>query len=359
MKKYNIAVVGATGAVGQEMVKILEERDFPVAKIKLLASARSAGRDLKFKGQPVRVEELTSESFKGLKVALFSIGAQISREFAPLAVKAGVVVVDNSSAWRMDPDVPLVVPEVNPNALAEHRGIIANPNCSTIQLVVVLKPLYDRARIKRMVISTYQSVSGWGREATEQLWQETQEILQRCQRPDTRYQSTKIEMLQPGSGIRDQGSRVLSHQIAFNCIPQIDEFLENGYTKEELKLVNETRKIMEDNSIAITATCVRIPVFLAHSESVNLETERRLTAREARDILSQAPGVVVIDDPAKLEYPMPIDAEGKDETFVGRIREDPTLPNGLNLWIVSDNLRKGAALNTIQIAELLIEKRLI
>jgi len=356
MEKYNTAVVGATGAVGQEMVKILEERDFPVAKIKLLASARSAGRDLKFKGQPVRVEELTSESFKGLEVALFSIGAQISREFAPIAVKAGAVVVDNSSAWRMDPDVPLVVPEVNPHVLAEHRGIIANPNCSTIQLVVALKPLHDRAKIKRTVISTYQSVSGWGREAMEQLWQETQEVMNKG---DPRSSILDPGRFRTASSLQHPASRVLPHQIAFNCFPQIDEFLENGYTKEELKLVNETRKIMEDDSMAITATCVRIPVFLAHSESVNLETERKLTAKEARDILSQAPGVVVIDDPAKLEYPIPIDAEGKDETFVGRIREDPTLPNGLNLWIVSDNLRKGAALNAIQIAELLIEKRLI
>jgi len=342
MKAYSTAVVGATGAVGQEMIKILEERNFPIKEIKLLASTRSAGKKLKFKGQDVVVEELTPESFRGVDIALFSIGAEISKKFAPIAVKSKTVVVDNSSAWRMDPEVPLVVPEVNPLALEKHRGIIANPNCSTIQMVVVLKPLHDAARIKRIVVSSYQSVSGWGREAMEQLHEETVRQLD----------SKTVRQFKTGK-------RVLPYQIAFNVIPQIDDFVKSGYTKEEMKMVNETRKIMEDDSIQITATCVRVPVYIGHSEAINIETERKLTAKEARKILSKAPGVVVIDDPKESKYPIPIDAAGKDETFVGRIREDESIPNGLNLWVVSDNLRKGAALNTIQIAELLIEKDLI
>ncbi len=350
MEKYNTAVVGATGAVGQEMIKILEERSFPIKEIKLLASKRSAGKRLKFKDKDVIVEELTPDSFKDVDIALFSIGAEISKKFAPIAVKAKTVVVDNSSAWRMDSGVPLVVPEVNPLALEKHKGIIANPNCSTIQMVVVLKPLHDAAKIKRIVLSSYQSVSGWGREAMEQLHQET--VSQLASWPVSQFKTGKPEN-------RQTGKRVLPYQIAFNVIPQIDDFIESGYTKEEIKMVNETRKIMEDDSIQITATCVRVSVYIGHSEAINIETESKLTAKEAREILSQAPGVVVIDDPKESKYPIPIDAAGKDETFVGRIREDESIPNGLNLWVVSDNLRKGAALNTIQIAELLIEKGLI
>ncbi len=347
MREYKTAVVGATGAVGQEMIKILEERSFPIKEIKLLASARSAGKRLKFKDKDVVVEELTPDSFKNVEIALFSIGAEISKKFAPIAIEAKTVVVDNSSAWRMDPKVPLVVPEVNPLALEKHMGIIANPNCSTIQMVVVLKPLHDAAKIKRVVVSSYQSVSGWGREAMEQLERETKEII-------SKRESEKVRKWES-----ETVKRVLPYQIAFNVIPQIDDFIESGYTKEEIKMVNETRKIMEDDSIRITATCVRVPVYIGHSEAINIETERKLTAKEAREILSKAPGVVVIDEPATLKYPIPIDAAGKDETFVGRIREDESIPNGLNLWVVSDNLRKGAALNTIQIAELLIEKNLI
>jgi len=359
MKAYNTAVVGATGAVGQEMIKILEERNFPIKKINLLASKRSAGKRLKFKDKDVIVEELAPDSFKDVEIALFSIGAEISKRFAPIAVKAKTVVVDNSSAWRMDPEVPLVVPEVNPLALEKHKGIIANPNCSTIQMVVVLKPLHDAARIKRIVVSSYQSVSGWGREAMEQLHEETEEIMKRVQSPKSDVQSQKFQ--RPWTldlGHRTESS-VLPHQIAFNVIPQIDDFIESGYTREEMKMVNETRKIMEDDSIQITATCVRVPVYIGHSEAINIETERKLTVKETKEILSKAPGVKVIDDPKESKYPIPIDAAGKDETFVGRIREDESIPNGLNLWVVSDNLRKGAALNTIQIAELLIKKNLI
>ena len=344
MREYNTAVVGATGAVGQEMIKILGERNFPIKEIKLLASARSAGKKLKFKDQDIIIEELTPDSFKNVDIALFSIGAEISKKFAPIAVKAKTVVVDNSSAWRMEPEVPLVVPEVNPLALEKHEGIIANPNCSTIQMVVVLKPLHDAAQIKRIVVSSYQSVSGWGREAMEQLHEETVRQLG----SETVKQSNSQTVKQ-----------VLPYQIAFNVIPQIDDFIESGYTKEEMKMVNETRKIMEDDSIHITATCVRVPVYISHSEAINIETEKKLTAEEAREILSKAPGVKVIDSPKESKYPIPIGAAGKDETFVGRIREDESVPNGLNLWVVSDNLRKGDALNTIQIAELLIKKNLI
>jgi aspartate-semialdehyde dehydrogenase len=353
MKRYNTAVVGATGAVGQEMIRVLEKRNFPIKELKLLASARSKGTKLKFKDREIVVEELTPDSFRGVEIALFSIGAGISKEFAPLAVKAGTVVVDNSSAWRMDPGVPLVVPEVNPDDLDKHKGIIANPNCSTIQMVVALKPLHDAARIKRIVVSTYQSVSGWGKEAMQQLHEETQAIVAKV--------TSGVSLLDPDKfkPVYQARDRVLSHQIAFNVIPHIDDFLESGYTKEEMKMVNETRKIMGDESIQITATCVRVPVYLGHSEAVNIETERKLSVKETRELLSGAPGVKVIDTPQEAQYPIPIDGAGKDETFVGRIREDESIPHGLNLWVVSDNLRKGAALNAIQIAEVLIEKNLI
>jgi aspartate-semialdehyde dehydrogenase len=329
---YNVAVVGATGAVGAEMIEVLEERKFPVDKLIPLASSRSAGGSVSFRGREITVQELTKDSFADVDVAIFSAGSDVSREFAPIAAKAGAVVIDNSAAWRMDKDVPLVVPEVNPHDLSNHRGIIANPNCSTIQMVVALKPLHDEARIKRIVVTTFQSVSGTGKEAMDELMEECKALL----------------------GFKQPEPKVYPHQIAFNCLPHIDEFLPTGYTKEEMKLLHETRKIMGDPSIQVTATTVRVPVYIGHSESVNIETQRKLTANEARAILSTAPGVQLYDDPAHALYPMPLDAAGKDEVYVGRIREDESIPNGLNLWVVADNLRKGAALNAVQIAELLI-----
>ncbi len=333
-RQYKVAVVGATGAVGQQMVECLEERQFPVSELRLLASERSIGRYLTYKGREIPVDVLTRDSFQGVDIALFSAGGSVSKEFAPLAAAAGAVVVDNSSAWRMDPEVPLVVPEVNPQdiALYRNKGIIANPNCSTIQMVVVLKPLHDAARIKRVVVSTYQAVSGTGQKAVEELAAQVRALFNNQELP----------------------RQVYPHRIAFNCFPHIDVFLENGYTKEEMKMVNETRKIMGDDSIRVTATTVRVPVFYGHSESVNIETERKLTPEEARALLSQAPGVKVVDDPANNRYPMPLEAAGQDLTLVGRIREDFSIDNGLNLWIVADNLRKGAATNAVQIAEILI-----
>ncbi len=329
---YNVAIVGATGAVGSQMIEVLEERKFPVERLYPLASSRSASGTVSFRGQEVPVQVLTQDSFAGIDLALFSAGSDISKEFAPIAVQKGAIVIDNSAAWRMDPQVPLVVPEVNPHDLSRHQGLIANPNCSTIQMVVALKPLHDQVRIKRVVVTTFQSVSGTGREAMDELLDQSKALLN--------FQSP-----QP---------TVYPHRIAFNCLPHIDEFLASGYTKEEMKLVHETRKIMGDNSIQITATTVRVPVYIGHSESVNIETERTLTANEARALLSAAPGVVVYDDPAHGLYPMPMDVVGKDEVYVGRIREDESIPNGLNLWIVADNLKKGAALNAVQIAELLV-----
>lgn len=331
MKGYNVAVVGATGAVGQKMREILEERDFPVKRIKLLASERSIGKTLPFKGETVKVEVLKASSFKGIDIALFSAGGARSKEFAPHAVKSGAVVIDNSSAWRMDKKVPLVVPEVNPEDVKWHNGIIANPNCSTIQMVVALKPLHDFARIKRIVVSTYQSVSGTGKNAMTELYEQTKALIA--------GEEAKAE--------------VYPHQIAFNVLPQIDFFHENEYTNEEVKMMDETRKIMHDDSIRISATCVRVPVFISHSEAVNIETGRKLSPEKARNLLAMAPGVVVIDDPSDFAYPMPVMAAGDDATYVGRIRRDESIKNGLDIWIVSDNLRKGAALNAIQIAELL------
>jgi aspartate-semialdehyde dehydrogenase len=338
-KAYKVAVVGATGAVGREMVNVLAERNFPVDSLLLLASSRSAGKEVEFGSRSLIVQELKPDSFQGINLALFSAGAGVSKQFAPLAVKAGTVVVDNSSAFRMDPKVPLVVPEVNPHALQEHQGIIANPNCSTIQMVVVLKPLHDRARIKRIVVSTYQSVSGTGKDAMDELFEQSKQMVS--------FQKDEIK------------PEVYPHQIAFNCLPHIDVFLENGYTKEEMKMINETQKILEEASLAITATTVRVPVFIGHSESVNIETEEKLSASQAREILAKAPGVVVQDDPQNCVYPLALDASGNDETFVGRIREDESVACGLNLWIVADNLRKGAALNAVQIAELLVEQGLV
>ncbi|MGQ9510082.1 MAG: aspartate-semialdehyde dehydrogenase [Thermodesulfobacteriota bacterium] len=337
-EKYNVVVGGATGAVGNEMVAILEERNFPVEELKLLASPRGAGTKIEFKGKEYTVEVMNENSFEGMDIGLFSPGASVSQKFAPIAAKAGCVVIDNTSAFRMDPDVPLVVPEVNAHAIGHYykKNIISNPNCSTIQMVVVLKPIHDVARIKRVVVSTYQSVSGTGKRAIKELENQVLAI----------YNQKEIKC------------EVYPHQIAFNCLPHIDVFLENGYTKEEMKMVNETKKIMEDDSIRVTATTVRVPVFYGHSESVNIETEKKITAQEVREILSKAPGVVVVDDPKRAQYPLAIYAAGKDETFVGRIREDESIPNGINLWIVADNIRKGAALNAVQIAEILIQRYL-
>jgi aspartate-semialdehyde dehydrogenase len=331
--KYVVAVAGATGAVGREMLDVLEERKFPVSELVALASERSEGERVEFKGRNVIVRKLDKDSFKDVDLALFSAGAERSLVFAPAAVKSGAVVIDNSSAFRMDPEVPLVVPEVNAHALEKHKGIIANPNCSTIAMVMVLKPIHDRAKIRRVVVTTFQSVSGTGKEAMDELANQTVALL----------------------NFRDVETKVYPHQIAFNCIPHIDSFLDNGYTREEMKMLHETRKIMEDDSIRVTATTVRVPVFRCHSEAVNIELATNITANEVRAVLAAAPGVMVYDDPKKNLYPLAIDVAGKDETYVGRIREDESVPNGINLWIVSDNLRKGAALNAVQIAEHLIQ----
>jgi aspartate-semialdehyde dehydrogenase len=337
-EKYNVAVVGATGAVGERMREVLEEREFPVGELRLLASERSAGQFLEFQGRQHRVDVLKEDSFKDIDIGLFSAGSSVSAKFAPHAVAAGAVVVDNTGCFRMEPDVPLVVPEVNPQEIAKYRnrGIVANPNCSTIQMVVALKPLHDAARIKRVVVSTYQSVSGAGRKAMEEL-------------------SQQVAALFNG---RELKKEKFPHQIAFNCIPHIDVFTEGGYTKEELKMINETRKILGEPSLAVTATTVRVPVFCSHSESVNVETVVKLSAAEARKILREAPGVIVADEPENNVYPLAIDATGKDAIYVGRIRDDNSVANGLNLWIVADNLRKGAALNAVQIAEILIRNYL-
>jgi aspartate-semialdehyde dehydrogenase len=322
---YTVAVVGATGLVGRKMLQVLEERKFPMKKVRLLASERSAGTSIRFTGKPVTVEKLSRESFAGVDVALFSAGASVSKEYAPVAVEAGTLVIDNSSAFRMDPAVPLVVPEVNRDMIFRHRGIIANPNCSTIQMVVALKPLHDRWKIRRIVVATYQSVTGAGKRGLSQLEDEL------AKRP---VRETKFP-----------------HQIAFNILPQVDVFLEDGYTKEEHKMINETKKIMGDDSILVSATCVRVPVYGGHSEAVNVEFQRPFDVAEVREALRTAPGVILEDEPARSAYPMPLNAWERDDVFVGRLRRDPTVPNGLDLWVVSDNLRKGAATNAVQIAQ--------
>ncbi len=332
--RYNVAVVGATGAVGQEMISILEERQFPVDAIRLLASGRVPGRKLTFGGEEVAVEVLGEDSFHGIDIALFSAGGGRSKQFAPIAAKEAVVI-DNTSAFRMDAEVPLVVPEVNPEDIAWHKGIIANPNCSTIQMVVALKPIHDAARMRRIVVTTFQSVSGAGSLAIEEMYDETRAIME-----GKSYERS-----------------VFPHQIAFNALPQIpqsDAFAENAYTHEEMKMVNETRKMFHDDSIMVCPTCVRVPADRSHSEVVNVETEKKLTPDEVRELLSTAEGVKVVDDIANEQYPLATDAAGKDEVFVGRIREDISCANGIAMWVVSDNLRKGAALNAIQIAERLI-----
>ncbi len=325
MQLQDVAVVGATGLVGRKIVQVLEERNFPVGRLRLLATERSVGKSLDFKGKRCPVEKLEARCFRGIEVALFSAGAAVSKEFAPVAVEEGALVIDNSSAFRMDTHVPLVVPEVNPRQIKLGKGIIANPNCSTIQMVVALKPLHDRWKIKRVVVSTYQSVTGAGKRGADQLEAE----LER----------------------RHQYEKKFPHPIAFNCLPQIDEFYEDGYSREEHKMINETKKIFGDDTIKVTVTCVRVPVFGGHSESVNVEFGRPFDLRDVREALHHAPGVCVEDDVSRNVYPMAINAQDKDGVFVGRIRRDESVKNGLNLWIVSDNLRKGAATNAVQIAE--------
>jgi aspartate-semialdehyde dehydrogenase len=333
-KGYCVAVVGATGAVGGEMVKILEEREFPVERLLPLASERSLGKEVEFRGEDLPVEVLDDGSFKGVDIALFSAGGAVSQRYAPIAAAGGTIVVDNTSAFRKEPDVPLVVPEVNREALDgyERRRIIANPNCSTIQMVVVLKPLHDCASIRRIVVSTYQSVSGAGLRAMEELSKQSVGLF---------------------SGDEAE-SEVFPHRIAFNCIPHIGAFQENGFTTEEMKLVDETRRILGDPSIRVSATAVRVPVFCGHGESVNVEFDSPIEPDAAREILASAPGVSVVDDAHLCRYPLQADCAGKDEVFVGRIRRDDTVENGLCMWIVADNIRKGAALNAVQIAEIII-----
>jgi aspartate-semialdehyde dehydrogenase len=339
MKKYNVAILGATGAVGQEFLKLIEERNFPFAELRLLASSRSAGTEIPFMGKKYIVEEATSESFKDIDIALFA-GGSISTEFAPYAVKAGAVVIDNSSAFRMDPEVPLVVPEVNPQAILKHKGIIANPNCSTIIMVMALKPIYDLAKIKRIIVSTYQAVSGAGKEGIDELTNQVKAYSEGKAMEAKILPSASLEKHYP---------------IAFNLIPQIDIFLDNLYTKEEMKMVNETRKILEDYDIKITATTVRVPVYRSHSESVNVELESDLDLAAIKDAIAKFPGVQLQDDPQNQIYPMPIYTSDKNDVYVGRLRRDESAENSFNMWVVGDQIRKGAALNTLQIAETMIK----
>lgn len=332
MKKYNVAVVGATGMVGQKMLQVLEELDFPVDHLYPMASARSKGKTVKFKGQDYTVEELTEHSFdKPIDIALFSAGADTSKKFAPIAADHGTIVIDNSSCWRMDDEVPLVVPEVNPEDLKEHKNIIANPNCSTIQAVAALKPIYDKYGLKRVIYSTYQAVSGSGVKGYKDLEE----------------------------GVKGEENQFYPHQIAYNCLPHIDDFLDSGYTKEEMKMVNETHKILHDDAIGVTATTVRVPVFYGHSESINVETEKPFEVEDVKALYETAPGCVLKDDPKNNVYPLARDAEGTNEVYVGRIRRDNSAENALNLWCVADNIRKGAAANAVQIAFSLMEQGLI
>ena len=336
-KRYTVAIAGATGVVGGTVRAILEERGFPVGELRLLASERSAGRRLPFRGGEVEVRRLDEASFAGVDLAFFAAGGAVSKQFVPLAVSAGAIVIDKSSAFRGDPAVPLVVPEVNADHLDRHQGLVATPNCSTIQMVVALKPIYDAAGIERVVVSTYQSVSGSGQGGIAAL-------------------DAQAHSWAEGAAVEEQ---FYPHQIAFNLLPHIDSFLPSGATKEEQKMVDETVKIFGDPDLRLTATCVRVPVFGAHSEAVNIQTKRKLSADEARRLLAAAPGIELIDDPAESQYPMPLHAEGKDPVYVGRVREDETIANGLDLWVVADNLRKGAALNAVQIAEELVRRGLL
>lgn len=339
MKKYNVAILGATGMVGHEFLKILDQRNFPIEILKLTASERTSGTKINFRGKELEVEVATPEAFDGIDIVLSSAGANVSQALAPEIIKRGAIIIDNTSAFRMEADVPLVVPEVNGHALKNHKGIIANPNCSTIQLVMALKPLHDYSPLKRVLVSTYQSVSGAGKEAVEEMNQQFQSVL------DGTF--TKSE------------KTILPQHIAFNVIPHGGNFLDNGYTEEEIKITNETRKIMEIPNLPISATSVRVPVNVGHSETVNVEFESKVDLNKVREALSNFDGVIVMDNPAKKEYPMPFDLAGRDEVFVGRIREDLSCENALNMWVVADNIRKGAALNAVQIAEKMIADGLI
>ncbi len=340
MKKYSVAILGATGAVGGEFLRLIAERNFPFSQLRLLASKRSAGKKLEFMGQTYTIEEATKASFQGIDIALFA-GGSISKEFAPAAVQAGAVVIDNSSAFRMDPQVPLIVPEVNPQAILGHKGIIANPNCSTIIMIMALKPLYDLAKIKRVVVSTYQAVSGAGKEGIDELTAQVKAY------------SAGQEM---EANILPSASLPKHYPIAFNLIPQIDVFLDNLYTKEEMKMVNETRKILDDYSIGVTATTIRVPVYRSHSESVNVEFEHDLELADMAAAIDAFPGIQMLDNPAEQLYPMPLYTSDKDDCYVGRLRRDESRANCFNFWVVGDQIRKGAALNALQIAEVMIQR---
>lgn len=346
MREMNVAIVGATGAVGTQMIKLLENSSLPLGTVKFLASKRSAGKQLSFKGETQTIEELVPDSFEGVHLALFSAGGGISAKFAPEAVKRGAIVVDNTSHYRMDPDVPLVVPEVNPTALRKHKGIIANPNCSTIQMMVALEPIRQAYGLKRVIVSTYQAVSGAGHQAMEELKQQTKDFLD--EKPASEW---KADILPCGGDKKH-------YPLAFNALPQIDVFTDGGYTNEEWKMINETKKIMEDDTIKVSATCVRIPVMSGHSESVYIETEKTATVAEIQELITNAPGVVLEDDPSQQIYPQALNSINKKETFVGRIRKDPDEEKGIHLWVVSDNLLKGAAWNSLQIAETMHEMNL-
>ncbi|MFD2628438.1 aspartate-semialdehyde dehydrogenase [Oceanobacillus kapialis] len=340
---FNVAVVGATGAVGQKIIKLLEEKNFPINELKLLSSSRSAGKKIAFHGEEVTVEEALPESFKGIDIALFSAGGSVSKQLAPEAVKHGAVVVDNTSAFRMDEDVPLVVPEVNKEDLLNHKGIIANPNCSTIQMVAALKPLQEAYGLKRVIVSTYQAVSGAGVSANKELENQSTSFL--------KNEEMQAEIL-PVKGDKKH------YPIAFNALPQIDVFQENGYTFEEMKMINETKKIMHAPDLSVAATCVRLPIFTSHAESVYVELDRNdLAVNEIQKVLEEAEGVILQDDPQNQLYPTPLSAADREEVFVGRVRQDPDVKNGFHMWIVSDNLMKGAAWNTVQIAETLIKNK--
>lgn len=344
-KGFHVAVVGATGAVGQQMLKTLEERNFPIKTLTLLSSARSAGKTVSFRGEDVTIQEAKPESFEGIDIALFSAGGSVSEALAPEAAKRGAIVIDNTSAFRMHPDVPLVVPEVNKEDLRAHNGIIANPNCSTIQMLVALEPIRKAFGLKKVIVSTYQAVSGAGAKAVEELYRQTKAIVNN-------------ETFEPQ--ILPVGSDKKHYQIAFNAIPQIDKFQDNGFTYEEMKMINETKKIMHMEDLPVAATCVRLPVATGHSESLYIETEKGgLTAADIQGLLKDAPGVVLQDNPSEQIYPMPADCVGKNDTFVGRIRKDLNTDNGFHMWVVSDNLLKGAAWNSVQIAETLIEMGIV
>lgn len=347
MRKMNVAIVGATGAVGTQMIQLLENSSLPIGTVKFLASKRSAGKQRSFKGETQTIEELVPDSFEDIDLALFSAGGGISAKFAPEAVKRGAIVVDNTSHFRMDPEVPLIVPEVNPEALRNHKGIIANPNCSTIQMMVALEPIRQAFGLKRVLVSTYQAVSGAGNQAMEELKQQTRDFLE--EKPVTEWQADIL----PCGGDKKH------YPLAFNALPQIDVFTDDGYTNEEWKMINETKKIMEDDTIKVSATCVRIPVMSGHSESVYIETEKTATVAEVQALIAEAPGAVLEDDPSQQIYPQAINSVGKKETFVGRIRKDPDEEKGIHLWVVSDNLLKGAAWNSLQIAETMYEMGLL